>query len=209
MLPGVAHSTSEKQKPGPLDLALLFRGVVDVKKVNVLTSTRELLFSSIAEYNKGVSNKVGGYVEISIQDHPCWICNNYFQIGVDRLVLKNQKFSEESTCHHEAWRVNEATRRLLYGILRCPAAFLDILKRATEYCAWKDSGQFVQKNPSKFPLFVLGCFGSYYANLCPEAFTLENLDGDWFVPGSVIGGPLVTDPFWKQVKAGVNKNPDF
>ena len=63
VLPGVAHSTSEKQKPGPLDLALLFREVVDVKKVSVLTSTRELLFSSIAEYNKSVSNKVGGYVK--------------------------------------------------------------------------------------------------------------------------------------------------
>ena len=53
-------------------------------------------------------------------------------------------------------------------------------------------------------LFVLGV----RLDPCPEAFTLENLDGEWFVPGNVIGGTSVTDPFWKNVKAGVNKNPD-
>ena len=30
---------------------------------------------------------------------------------------------------------------------------------------------------------------------------MENLDGDWYVPGTLIGGAAVTDPFWKQVKA--------
>ena len=56
---GVAHQTSEKQKPGPLDLTLLFREVVEVKKGGGNgASTREILFSSIAEYNKSCSNKV-------------------------------------------------------------------------------------------------------------------------------------------------------
>lgn len=36
----------------------------------------------------------------------------------------------------------------------------------------------------------------------PAAFTMENLDGDWYVPGNLMGGATVTDPFWKQVKAG-------
>ena len=59
-MPGVAHSTSEKQKPGPLDLALLFWEVVDVKKASGAgSSTREILFSSIAEYNKCCTSKVG------------------------------------------------------------------------------------------------------------------------------------------------------
>ena len=57
MQPGVAHTTSEKQKPGPLDLALLFREVVEVKKGSQGSSTRELLFNSIAEYNKQCTNK--------------------------------------------------------------------------------------------------------------------------------------------------------
>ena len=35
----------------------------------------------------------------------------------------------------------------------------------------------------------------------PAAFTLDNLDGDWFVPGNLLGGN-VSDAFWKQVKAG-------
>ena len=33
----------------------------------------------------------------------------------------------------------------------------------------------------------------------PAAFTHENLDGDWYVPGSTLGGPI-SDPFWKSVK---------
>ena len=42
--------------------------------------------------------------------------------------------------HTKAWKITESTRRLLYALLRCPAVLLEILKRATEYCAWKDSG---------------------------------------------------------------------
>ena len=39
-------------------------------------------------------------------------------------------------------------------------------------------------------------------NLCPAAFTMENLDGgEWFVPGTVLGGNVPNDPFWKEVKA--------
>ena len=59
--PGVGYSSSEKQRPGPLDLCLLFREVVDVKRsTGAGTSIREMLFSSIAEYNRGVNTKVGG-----------------------------------------------------------------------------------------------------------------------------------------------------
>lgn len=60
-IPGVAHRTAEKQRPGPLDLALLFQEVVKHKKLSGSTSsTREILFASIAEYNKLCSSKVQG-----------------------------------------------------------------------------------------------------------------------------------------------------
>lgn len=50
---GTAHRTSEKQKPGPLDLALLFKEVLRVKRgANASISVRECLFTSVAEYNK-------------------------------------------------------------------------------------------------------------------------------------------------------------
>ena len=49
---GTAHRTSEKQKPGPLDLALLFKEVLRVKKGDGAISVRECLFASVAEYNK-------------------------------------------------------------------------------------------------------------------------------------------------------------
>ena len=59
-MPGVGYSSSEKQRPGPLDLCLLFKEVVDVKRATGNgTSIRELLFSSIAEYNRSVNTKVG------------------------------------------------------------------------------------------------------------------------------------------------------
>ena len=49
-----------KQKPGPLELALLFKEVIRVKRAaGNSSSVRELLFSSVAEYNKSCSsNKV-------------------------------------------------------------------------------------------------------------------------------------------------------
>ena len=112
---GVAHQTSEKQKPGPLDLTLLFREVVEVKKGGGNgASTREILFSSIAEYNKSCTNKVGPPKKRNV----CPALKQLLQ----------------------AWRVNEQTRRLLYGLLRCPYSMIETLKSATEHCAWKDSG---------------------------------------------------------------------
>lgn len=49
---------------------------------------------------------------------------------------------------------------------------------------------------------VIG-FSSIY-NWSPAAFTDENLDGgEYFVPGTTIGGPNgATCAFWKEVKEG-------
>ena len=60
---GTAHRTSEKQKPGPLDLALLFKEVIRVKKGDgVSISVRECLFSSVAEYNKKYGTTKAGFL---------------------------------------------------------------------------------------------------------------------------------------------------
>lgn len=50
------------------------------------------------------------------------------------------------------YRVNEATRRLLYNILRCPNDFLTLLKKATEDTAWNLSGQHVEVQSVHLPL---------------------------------------------------------
>lgn len=47
------------------------------------------------------------------------------------------------------------------------------------------------------------CWNPIMSIMHPAAFTDENLDGDWFVPGGTLGGTAVTDPFWKQVKERV------
>lgn len=130
---GLAHSTSEKQKPGPLDLALLFRAVIDVKRTaGVGSSVREILFTSIAEYNRRCTSKVGDCREHVFWRYPCW-------------TPRTWKIKYKNLCMHlQGWRISESVRRLLYGILRCPPSFLEILKKATELCEWKHSGLFIK-----------------------------------------------------------------
>ena len=75
-MPGVAHITSEKQKPGPLDLALLFQQVVEVKRGGGnSSSTREILYASVAEYNKKATTKVPSQI-IYIQCQAESDCND-------------------------------------------------------------------------------------------------------------------------------------
>ncbi|CAK9074707.1 unnamed protein product [Durusdinium trenchii] len=70
---GLAHSTSEKQKPGPLDLALLFREVLEVKKHSGTgSSTREVLFASIAEYNKCCTSKTVTAEKVHLWAERAW-----------------------------------------------------------------------------------------------------------------------------------------
>ncbi|CAK9033935.1 unnamed protein product [Durusdinium trenchii] len=56
---GVANRTAEKVKPSALDLLLLFRESVRIKQTSdsaKKTSLRDLLFASVADYNKSVGN---------------------------------------------------------------------------------------------------------------------------------------------------------
>lgn len=99
----------------------------------------------------------------------------------------------------EAWRITEGTKRFLYNLLRCGNTFLDILKKATDDVPWNWSGQET-KTVFKHDANKLNFIET--EELSPSAFTLENMDGgEWFVPGTTLGGLSVTDPFWKQVKA--------
>lgn len=125
---GLAHRTSEKQRPGPLDLALLFQEVTRVKKLSKPSSSmRDLLMSSIQEYNRLQTNK--------------------------------------------SWRVTESDRKLVYNVIRCPV-LLQALKEVADFSAWQHS-----------------------------CFTLENLDSDFYVPGTVLA-PCNTNQLWKDLKVG-------
>ena len=125
---GLAHRTSEKQRPGPLDLALLFQEVTRVKKLSKPSSSmRDLLMSSIQEYNRLQTNK--------------------------------------------SWRVTESDRKLVYNVIRCPV-LLHALKEVADFSAWQHS-----------------------------CFTLENLDSDFYVPGTVLA-PCNTNQLWKDLKVG-------
>ncbi len=58
-LPGLANRTAEKVKPSALDLLLLFRETVRLKQMMPgakKASLRDVLFGSIAEYNKSIGN---------------------------------------------------------------------------------------------------------------------------------------------------------
>lgn len=57
---GLANRTAEKQKPGPLDLVLLFREIARIKKVaQPHASLRDLLTKSVQEYNKAAPPSPG------------------------------------------------------------------------------------------------------------------------------------------------------
>lgn len=123
---GLAHRTAEKQRPGPLDLALLFQEVVKVKKISRPTaSMRELLLGSIQEYNRIQTTK--------------------------------------------AWKVSETDRKLIYNCIRSPV-LLAALKIVGDRCPWQHS-----------------------------AFTMENLDGDFYVPNTILA-PNHASQTWKEIK---------
>ena len=58
--PGLANRTAEKVKPSALDMVLLFKEAVRVKRhSNPSSSLRDMLNSVIGEYNRVVATKVG------------------------------------------------------------------------------------------------------------------------------------------------------
>lgn len=123
---GLANRTSDKQRPGPLDLTLLFKEIVRLKKISSPTSsTRDLLMKAVQEYNKSISNR--------------------------------------------NWRVKDEVKKLVYNLIRCPVDVLDLLKRTCDKYRWEQS-----------------------------AFTLENLEGDYYIPGHVIGN--VQSQPWREYK---------
>ncbi|CAK9047521.1 unnamed protein product [Durusdinium trenchii] len=69
----------------------------------------------------------------------------------------------------QAWRISDPLRRLIYNLLRCPRELWEMLK-------------------------------DMYNNSKPEhaAMTLENLDGDFYVPGTVLD---TSDTIWKEIQA--------
>ena len=59
LFPGLANRTAEKTKPSALDMLLLFKESVRIKQSGGSAkkgALRELLFASVADYNKTVNN---------------------------------------------------------------------------------------------------------------------------------------------------------
>ena len=59
LLPGLANRTAEKVKPSALDLLLLFKETVRIKQEAPgakKSALRDVLYASIADYNKTVGN---------------------------------------------------------------------------------------------------------------------------------------------------------
>ena len=69
---GLANRTAEKVKPSALDMTLLFREAVRVKRLATPgVSVRDLLNSVVSEYNRTITTKEGyqskeGYVQTKI-----------------------------------------------------------------------------------------------------------------------------------------------
>ena len=63
----------------------------------------------------------------------------------------------------------DEVKKLVYNLIRCPVDVLDLLKRTCDKYRWEQS-----------------------------AFTLENLEGDYYIPGHVIGN--VQSQPWREYK---------
>ena len=73
------------------------------------------------------------------------------------------------TCTTKSWKIKEEIRKLVYNLIKCPASLLDIMKQVVDKSKWEHS-----------------------------PFTMDNLEGDYYVPGHVIGG-VKAQP-WAQIK---------
>lgn len=71
---------------------------------------------------------------------------------------------------NKSWKINEGLKKLIYNLLRSPAT-LKALKLVGDKHPWQHS-----------------------------AFTLENLEGDFYVPGTCLA-PTIAPPKWKNIKA--------
>ena len=80
------------------------------------------------------------------------------------------------TCSSRAFTVKEALRKLIYNLRRAPHELVSNIRASAELVKWEFS-----------------------------AFTLDNLDGDYFVPGHILGGSSATHEMWKKIKAGREK----
>ena len=90
---GLANRTSDKQRPGPLDLTLLFKEIVRLKKISSPTSsTRDLLMKAVQEYNKSISNR-----NWRVKDEVKKLVYNLIRCPVDVLDLLKR------TCDKYRW----------------------------------------------------------------------------------------------------------
>ena len=85
--------------------------------------------------------------------------------------LLQKAVAEFNKSANKSWRIKEEVRKLIYSLIRCPDELLTILKDVNDKSRWEHG-----------------------------AFTLDNLEGDYFVPGSLLS-PQARPP-WQNYKVG-------
>ena len=122
--PGLANRTAEKVKPSALDLLLLFKESVRLKESipgAKKTALRDVLFSSIADYNKSIGNHRAPCHK------SCWQEKNVIAFQAAQLTVIKYYAWKCAICS-KGWRVNDSTRRLIYNLLRSPKGLWTALK---------------------------------------------------------------------------------
>ena len=119
VLPGLANRTAEKTKPSALDMLLVFKESIRIKQSSTATkkgALRDLLFASVADYNKTVNNHRA----------PCLTL--FSLVSILKWYIYGIFHGPKSKAQSKAWRVGDSTRKLIYNLLRSPKGLLDALK---------------------------------------------------------------------------------
>ena len=95
----------------------------------------------------------------------------------------------------ENWKVKDDVRRLTYNLLRCPPMFLDILGSMYEFTKPEIAGFQGEKCPKWFNQFPLIAIDNADHSL--SAMCIENLEGDYYIPGTVPDG---AQGIWREIQ---------
>ena len=102
------------------------------------------------------------------------------------------------TKNPENWRVKDDLRRLTYNLLRCPAQLLDIIGQMYENTKPEAAGQVGFQDYNNVNHVANFNSLSCWPTLTPAAMCIENLEGDYYIPGSRPDG---CEGIWKEAQA--------
>lgn len=188
--PGLANRTAEKTKPSCLDYVLFFSEAVRLKKESEPhKSLRDCLWAAIQEYNK---KNPKAWHSLIMQT---WLTRGILGACPHRQPVACTLRTSESATPCGNWPTTWCAAQL--NCWTCSV-------RCTKTQSQRLQARF--NSTTKEPEYQLTtrctCFLLWHLCATLPALSIENLDGDYFVPGSC---PDHCEGVWKEAQAGWNQ----